>query len=100
MPLHIKTNHHERQFVYRYDVPQDILERWFDYQDPEETIDGFFEYRGHWYHVDQFMRLRHPSPEMGEWDGYAADGFASGVVIKISDDGETFKVGTYFSTYA
>jgi hypothetical protein len=99
MTVTIKTNHQWRDLVYRHDVPADVLASDFDYQNPEETIDGFFCYRGHWYHLDQFMPINSGtlgSPFAG-WNGYAGDSFFSGVVIKLSSDGEQIKIGTYFS---
>ncbi len=99
MPLKIQTNNHERTFSYRYDVPEKVLREQFDYQDPEETHDGFFKFKKHWYHLDQFMRIDKNAPEGFQgWDGYHADGFYSGVLIKLFDDGETYKVATYIST--
>lgn len=87
----VKTDGRFRDFKYRSDVPKKVLKSQFDYLDPE-VDDGFFSYRGHWYHTSQFMRASIPG-----WDGVAADGFFSGVLIKISSDGEQFKVGTYRS---
>ncbi len=96
MALTIKTNRQWRQFAYRDEVPQEVLDDQFDYQDPEETFDNFFEYRGIWYHLDQFMRLA-PGSDMGDWDGAAGDSYFSGVLIKVSDDGEEYQIGTYYS---
>ena len=96
MPVTIKTNHQWRDLVYRQDVPADVLSSQFDYQDAEETLDGFFHYRGHWYHLDQFMRID-GMPSLAGWDGYASDSYFSGVVIKLSKDGEQVQLGTYMS---
>jgi hypothetical protein len=90
-----------RDFVDRWDVPSDVLADTFDYQNPEEATSGFFHYNGCWYHLDQFMRFGFPGESKpdwaGTWDGYSSDSFFSGVVIKLSDDGEQYKIGTYFS---
>ena len=100
MALQITTNTHERFFSYRYEVPEEILKGQFDYQDPEETHDGFFKFKGYWYHLDQFMRIDKNAPDgFQKWDGYHADSFYSGVLIKISDDLETYKVATYIQKY-
>jgi hypothetical protein len=97
MALMVITNHAERQFVYRQDVPQRVLDLEFDYQDPEDTVDGFFEYRGVWYHLDMFMRdVPQELAELG-YNGWVADSFFSGVAIKLSEDGETFQVATAYS---
>lgn len=95
MVLQIKTNNHWRKFVTRWDVPEKILNDQFDYLDTE-NIDGFFCYRGHWYHLSEFMRIDQTSP-LRDWHGCASDSFYSGVLIKLSPDGECFQVGTYFS---
>ena len=88
----IKTDHKWRDLVYRHDVPERILKSEFDYQDAGETSDGFFCYRGRWYHLDEFMPTN-----LAGWHGYAGDSYFSGVVIKLSNDGEQIKIGTYFS---
>lgn len=101
MPVTIKTNHHMRPFVYRYDVPADVLASDFDWTDEDDT-DGFFRYRGVWYHVSMFTRI----PELRDedrfngWHGIHNDSFFSGVVIALSSDGEEFRVGTYYHTSA
>jgi hypothetical protein len=93
----IKTNHAYRNLVYRADVPEAVLTSQFDYQDPEETLDGFFQYRGQWYHLDGFMRVVEGNDALSAWDGYASDSAFSGVLIKLSRDGERVMVGTYYS---
>ena len=98
MPLQIITNNHERQFRYRYEVPTEVLESQFDYQNEDETTGGFFEYKGCWYHLDQFMRIP-GGPGFEGWDSASADSFFSGVLISLSDDGETYRVGTYIERY-
>ena len=125
--LTIVTNRHWRQFVYRYDVPKNVLADQFDYQldgmicwscsddygDVErdrhktgkhcpkcgseiepysEQIDGFFKYRGYWYHLDQFMRIPGQMFNGEDWNGYHADSFFSGILIRMSDDGEEYGI--------
>lgn len=101
MKLELTTNNHDRHFIYRHDVPAKILADQFDYLD-DDTFDGFICYKGHWYHTSCFMRLPDVISEiwdndspLREWHGYASDSYFSGVVIKISDDGETYRIGTY-----
>ena len=94
--MEIKTNNHERQFAYRYEVPPAVLADEFAYQNPEDSIDGFFNYRGHWYHLDEFVNCGEDLQELG-WHGIATDSYFSGVVISVSSDGETYRVGTVFS---
>ena len=96
MTLTIRTNKHERQFQYRNEVPEKVLKSEFDWLGEEDGFDGFIHYRGCWYHLSQFMRLGEGSG-MDGWDGYSGDSYFSGVLIKLSDDGETYQIATYFS---
>lgn len=52
-------------------------------------------YRGQWYAVRTFLPLTEGFSGPGKWQMYRPDGFASGVVLEISDDGEEYRVGTY-----
>lgn len=82
-----------REYLTRDDVPPEILASDFDWTD--ET-DGFLRYHGTWYHRSQFMRFGYPGPfgqTVDGWHGYHADGFSSGVVIKVHDDGERYQIG-------
>mgnify|MGYP003643733600 CR=1 FL=1 len=99
MPL-VRTNNHDRNFSYRYDVPASVLER-YDYLDDDESFDGWICYKDNWYHMSDFMAVHNPvhnpnPPEwLQPWDGYSSDSFFSGVIIKVSDDMETYRIGTY-----
>jgi hypothetical protein len=93
----VRTDRKWKQFKYRDEVPKKVLADQFDYQD-EDVIDGYFKYRGYWYHTDMFMRLGHGAPSaFSGWDGYHSDSAFSGVLIKLSPDGEEYQVGTYMS---
>ncbi len=94
--MQIRTDNKWHQFKYRYEVPESVLRDQFDYQDPEDVQDGYFQYRGYWYHMDMFERAPRSLVDEG-WDGYHGDSYFSGVVIKVSRDGEEYKIGTYFS---
>ena len=89
MSVKIISNYHWREFKYRYEVPENILESEFDWCD---SLDNFFCYRGTWYHLSEFLRT-----ELDDWLGYKSDSFFSGIVINISRDGEYYQVGTYIS---
>lgn len=97
--MRIKTNHNWRAFTYRADVPPAILADQFSHLEEDDALDNFFCYRGWWYHVSDFMRCADDSisSDLAGWDGYASDSVFSGVVLKISRDGERYKVGTCFS---
>lgn len=96
MALTIRTNNHDRQFIYKYDVPAEVLADQFAYLD-EDVTDGFFNYHNTWYHTSQFMRI--PTGDgplyLAGWEGAHGDSFFSGVLIKLSDDGETYRIATY-----
>ena len=89
--LKIITNQNWRQFTYRSDVPDSIFKDQFSHLSNDD-IDGFFKYRNYWYHLSDFIVTT-----IKGWDGVVSDSFFSGVLIKISNDGERYKVGTYFS---
>ncbi len=95
MSVAIKTDRRWREFVYRHEVPENVLQSEFDHL-PDE-YDGFFQYRRWWFHVSDFIRIPPDENDLKGWHGYAPDSFFSGVLIKISDDGEAFRVGTYIS---
>lgn len=91
----VRTNNHWRQFVYRNEVPEEVLADQFDYLD-DEGQDGFFKYQGTWYHLSQFTLLPKGSPEVFQsWNGIVNESFFSGVVIRLSDDGEEYRIGSY-----
>lgn len=96
--MKIYTDNKWKDFKYRDEVPAKVLREEFDYQDEDEVYDGYFKYRGSWYHTDEFMRFGPGMPsEFRKWDGYLSDSFYSGVLIKISPDGEQYKVGTFIA---
>jgi hypothetical protein len=94
-PVTIRTNHQWRDLVYRSDVPAKVLKDQFDHLSEDDGgLDGFFCYRRHWYHVSDFMRADGVAKG---WHGYAADSYFSGVLIKLSRDGERVMLATYLS---
>lgn len=95
MPLTIKSDHKWKAFQYRGGVPKRILASEFDYQKEDEATDGFFKYRGHWYHVDQFTVV--PLEVGPYWSGYLSDSYCSGILIKLSTDGECYQVATFIN---
>ena len=96
--MKIITDHKWKPFTYRCDVPESILGDQFDWTNEEEHTDGFFKYRKWWYHLGDFMRVDPViQNEMKEWHGIAHDSYFSGVLIKLSDDGEEYMIATVFS---
>lgn len=103
-----------------YEIPDDILLNTFDWLEYDlkkewETAEGtsdrkiakrrlldalnqhgnFLKYQGTWYHLSQFSDIPAGSPLSNQgWHGYHPDGFTSGVVIQLNDEGE-YRVGRY-----
>ena len=88
----ITSNRHWRQFRYRHEVPASIFEGYLDWTN-EDDCGGYIHYKGYWYHLSEFMRH---SPH-DDWHGSRADGFYSGVVIRLSEDGEEYQIGTWIA---
>ena len=92
--MEIITNNQPRFLKYRYEVPNKILETDFDWCDEDN---GFFQYKGEWYHISEFMRINAHDASLRAWDGYANDTYFSGVLIRLSDDGESVICGRFYS---
>lgn len=93
----IKTNFHWRDFKYRDEVPAKVLAEQFNHLEEEDAIDGFFKYRGWWYHVSDFLRLENAMLIQKGWQGYHADSYFSGRLLRVSNDGERYQVATYIT---
>lgn len=90
--LTIVTNRQWRNFVYRADVPADVLASEFDWTDEDES-DGFFCYRGEWYHLSQFMC----STNVPGFSGVHTDTYFSGIAVNVSSDGEQYQIARFYS---
>ena len=99
MTITVKTNSQWRFLVNRHDVPAKVLADQFAHLDEDENLDGFFCYRGWWYHLSDFMRLDGVGfgEDLTGWQGYTSDSAFSGVIVKLSRDGDSVMCGTYFS---
>lgn len=97
MGVEVKTNNAPRPLIAWHELT-DSERREFDWiESPEETGADFFRYRGNVYCVSEFMRVPEKSDALDNWDGYAADSYFSGTVIKLSEDGESVIAGRYYS---
>ena len=93
--MKIISNHNWRYFIYRYEIPETIINNEFDYLDNDE-MDGFIYYKGRYYHLSEFEIIHNDSLlniQMG-WNGFKPDSFFSGIVIGLSNDCEQYKIGT------
>ena len=101
--MEIITNYHWRNFLYGYELPESALAD-FDWLDNAES-ESFIFYRGNYYHLSEFMVVnKYGIPIVDgqpvsflDWHGYFADSFFSGVLIRVSDDGEQYQVATYIN---
>lgn len=92
--MKLTTDNKWKNFKYRYEVPEKVLKEQFSHL--EDEIDGFIKYRENWYHTSDFMRIESIKDFAG-YDGYLGDSFFLGIVIKLSSDGERYKIATYIS---
>lgn len=89
-----------RNLLYGYQLPKKWRKE-FDWMSNEEfEIENFVKVPGKrvWYHaVNEFMRAPKDLADIG-WTGIHNDTYFSGVLIKLSSDGERYKIGHYFSS--
>ena len=99
--MKITTNNQARELKSFYEFSpkqQQQIRSDFDWLEDVESDCGFFEYRGTIHHLQNFMRLNaEPGTELAAWDGYEADSYFSGTVVRLSSDGEYLVAGSYLS---
>ena len=91
--MNIITNHAVRFFKFRDEVPARILAQDFGHLDADESCGEFIQYRRQWYHLSDFLRTSGQLADMG-YQGVVADSYYSGVALRVSNDGETYKIAT------
>ena len=102
MAVVIKTDNKWRNLIYGYELPVKWRKE-FDWikNDEEYENTNFAKYRGWVYNIDEFMSIPRGVgagfPEFHAWDGYMSDTAFSGVLIKLSSDGEQYKIGRFYS---
>jgi hypothetical protein len=104
MNLTIITNNVPRPLVYGFELTEKERAEFDYYKDAEELdCSMFVRYLGEVYALDQFTRhgsnwcrLPEFSP-LNEWHGHHNDSFFSGILIRLSDDGETCVMGCFYS---
>lgn len=92
--LEIKTDRKWKNLLYFYELTEKEKKEldWI-----EDDTASVFRYRGNVYALDEFMRIPDGAEDLKGWDGYRSDSYFSGIVVKISDDGEQYMAGTYIS---
>ena len=91
----IKTNNRPRPVIYGFELSAKERAE-YDFLDDIDCCQ-FFRYKGYVYHLSDFMRIGKNNTDLAGWHGYHSDSFFSGVLVKLSDDGEAVTVGTYYS---
>ena len=115
-PVTITTNNRPRPLISACHLSASelaVVRSEFDYIDWNEVEAGnddplFFRYRGQWYDFGEFSRIiapdaksMHPmecaEPAFQGWDGYQADSYFSGTLIRLADmdDGQGVIVGRF-----
>jgi len=107
--MEIITNNQNRPFLYGYEIPETVLNSDFDWLDDEEKSDGFIKYRGRFYHVSEFSAITPASSDISpsrghydhenslkDWHGIYTDSAFSGVLVKFSDDFESYQIATCY----
>lgn len=92
MSVTIITNNQYRELLNWWDLTEKEQNELKDSYD-NVTESQFFRYKNQIYDLSNFMRSSH----FKGWDGYAADSFFSGLLIKFSYCDDAVKVGLYLS---
>ena len=92
--LVIKSDGKWKNLKYGYEVPKKVLSREFDWLEGGEDSDGFINWRGHWYHTSEFMRVE----GIPGWTGIKNESFSSGVLLKLSSNGERYQIASYYQS--
>ena len=94
--MKIISNNKPRFLTYGYELSAKEKSD-FDYIEADEIdLHEFVRYNGHVYDCSEFMRTGN-NEALKCWDGYTSDTYFSGVLIKLSGDGESAIMGRYFS---
>ncbi len=96
--MKIITDHKWKNFLFGYELPATVKTD-FDYIDADEIEShDFIKYRGVFYDPSDIMRIEETSPlALFGYHGCHGDSYFSGILIKISDDGEQYQIATYIS---
>jgi len=76
-------------------APPEALKSEFDWISSDEVA-HFFKYHEPWYFSSQFERLS--GAPLADWDGAQSMSMTTGDLIKVSTDGEKYKIGPVYYT--
>lgn len=96
--MNITTNNHWHSFLSGYELTATERAE-FDYLDDIDAHD-FIRYRGEVYDPNEFICIDHNVGQFGdlsEWHGYRSDSYFSGLLLRISDDGEQYQIAAYYN---
>jgi hypothetical protein len=93
MKIKVTTNNQVRFTTEFGDLPAKIQEQF-----GEDALDhDFVYYKGVYYDLDEFFTtIGFKEDELKEWNGYKADSYFSGVVVRYVE-ADTVVMGTYIS---
>ena len=101
MTATIKTNNQPRELKSLADFSlarQEEIRSDFDWVEEIETTIGFFEYRGLVHHLESFLRVYAGTDDVTQgWDGYEADSYFSGTLVRLCSDSDFVIVGRYLA---
>ena len=101
MTATIKTNNQPRELMYLSDFSldrQQQIRSEFDWVKDIDSTQGFFEYRSTVYHLRSFLRVDAGTDDLTQgWDGYEADTYFSGTLVRLCSDPDFVIVGSYCS---
>jgi hypothetical protein len=101
MAVTIKTDGKWKKLLYGYELPKKQRKEFKYLTDEEFDVRNFAKYHKNYYDINEFMRIPKIQSEdaeaFGRWDGYTSDTAFSGVLIKLSSDGERYKIGMFYS---
>ena len=102
MTATIKTNNQPRPLKCLFEFSpkqQQSIRSDFDWlKDDLESTQGFFEYRGTIHHLQNFLRVNASSDDATQgWDGYEADSYFTGTLVRLTSDADFVVVGSYCS---
>ena len=99
--MDIVTNNAPRQLINGFEL-SDKERQEFDYLTDDELCESvFFKYKGDIYDLGEFMRITDTMTlhdnQLKEWDGYMADSYFSGILVRYIERDEEIVVGQFFS---
>jgi len=110
MAVTIKTDGKWKNLLYGYQLPKNQRKEFSYLTDEEFDVWSFARLGGNYYDVAEFQRLPTIGDTSGKhvvyhvvypvfrgWDGYMNDAYSSGILIKLSSDGERYKIGRFYS---